>query len=56
MHRIHVRKYAPDAGHDCLKKAAKATIQRIIDEHPICPHEIACYLERRDPEFELKMA
>jgi hypothetical protein len=24
MHRIHVRKYAPDAGHDCLKKAAKA--------------------------------
>lgn len=52
----HVRKYAPDAGHDCLKKAAKATIQRILDEHPIRPHKIAYYLERRDPEFEQKMA
>lgn len=52
----HVRIYAPDAGHDCLKKAAKATIQRILDEHPIRPHKIAYYLERRDPEFEQKMA
>jgi transposase len=52
----HVRKYAPDAGHDCLKKAAKATVQRILDEHPIRPHKIAYYLERRDPEFEQKMA
>lgn len=52
----HARKYAPDAGHDCLKKAAKATIQRILDEHPIRPHKIAYYLERRDPEFEQKMA
>ena len=52
----HVRKYAPEAGHDCLKKAVKATIQRILDEHPICPHKIAYYLERRDPDFEQKMA
>jgi transposase len=55
MRRIHVRKYAPDAGHDCLKKAAKATMQRILDEHPIRPHKIAYYLERRDPDFEQKM-
>lgn len=52
----HVRKYALEAGHDCLKKAVKATIQRILDEHPIRPHKIAYYLERRDPEFEKKMA
>jgi len=52
----HVREYGPDAGHDCLKKAAKATIQRILDEHPIRPHKIAYYLERRDPDFEQKMA
>lgn len=52
----HARKYAPEAGHDCLKKAAKATIQRILNEHPIRPHKIAYYLERRDPEFEQKMA
>jgi transposase len=52
----HARQYAPEAGHDCLKKAVKATIQRILDEHPIRPHKMAYYLERRDPEFEQKMA
>ncbi len=51
----HARRYAPEAGHECLKKAVKATIQRILDEHPIRPHKIAYYLERRDPEFEQKM-
>ena len=52
----HVKKYAPEAGYNCLKKAAKATIQRILDEHPIRPHKMAYYLERRDPDFEQKMA
>jgi len=51
----HARKYAPEAGHDCLKKAAKATIQRILEEHPIRPHKMAYYLEKRDPEFEHRM-
>ena len=52
----HARKYGPEAGHDCLKKAAKATIQRILKGHPIRPDKIAYYLEKRDPEFEQKMA
>jgi len=52
----HVKKYAMEGGHDCLKKAAKATIQRILDEHPIRPHKMAYYLERRDPDFDQKMA
>src|SRR4030042_6852700 len=52
----HARKYAPESGHDCLKKAGKATIQRILDEHPVRPHKMAYYQERRDPEFEQKMA
>jgi transposase len=51
----HARKYGPESGHDCLKKAAKATMQRILEEHPIRPHKMAYYLERRDPEFDLKM-
>jgi transposase len=51
----HARKYGPAAGHDCLKKAAKATIQRILEEHPIRPHKVAYYLERRDPAFNEKM-
>jgi transposase len=52
----HARNYGPQAGHDCLQKAAKATIQRILDEHPLRPHKMAYYLEKRDPEFDQKMA
>jgi len=51
----HVRKHALESGHISLQKAAKATIQRILSEHPIRPHKIAYYCERRDPEFEQKM-
>ena len=51
----HAKKYGPESGHDCLKKACKATIQRILSEHPIRPHKVAYYLERRDPEFDHKM-
>ncbi len=52
----HVRNHALETGHECLKKAAKATIHRILAGHPIRPHKMAYYLERRDPEFEQKMA
>jgi transposase len=52
----HVRKHAAEAGHECLRKAAKATIQRILEGHPLRPHKIAYYLEKRDPEFDRKMA
>lgn len=51
----HARNHGPESGHDCLKKAVKATIQRILEEHPIRPHKVAYYLERRDPEFDQKM-
>lgn len=51
----HTRKYAPSAGHDCLKNAAKATIQRILKEHTLQPHKVKYYLEKRDPEFDKKM-
>jgi len=42
----HTRKHAPTAGHDCLKKAAKATIQRILKEHSLQPHKVKYYLEK----------
>jgi transposase len=52
----HVKKHALEDGHACLKNAVKATIHRILAEHPIRPHKMAYYLERRDPDFEQKMA
>jgi DDE superfamily endonuclease/Homeodomain-like domain len=51
----HVRQQASAAGHPSLTRAAKATVQRILDEQHLQPHKVKYYLERRDPEFELKM-
>jgi len=51
----HVRQQAEAAGHPSLSRAAKATVQRILDEQQLQPHKVKYYLERRDPEFESKM-
>ncbi len=52
----HVRKKCKIEGHSCLVKAAKSTIFRILNEASIKPHKIKYYLEKRDPEFDEKMA
>ena len=51
----HTRKHAPAAGHECLKRAAKATIYRILKSQPLQPHKVNYYLEQRDEEFDKKM-
>jgi hypothetical protein len=51
----HVRKHAVQAGFPALAKAAKATVQRILDGQSLHPHKITYYLERRDPNFMAKM-
>jgi transposase len=52
---VHVRQQARAAGHPSLARAAKATVQRILEEQHLQPHKVKYYLERRDPEFEPKM-
>jgi transposase len=52
---LHVRQNALSAGHPNLTRAAKSTVQRILDEPKLKPHRVQYYLERRDPEFESKM-
>jgi len=57
-HRLlaqHTRHHAPQAGHESLSNAAKATIQRILKACPIQPHKVRYFTENRDPEFEKKM-
>lgn len=49
------RENAPRDGHECLSRAGKATIWRILDANSIKPHKIKYYLEQRDPEFKQKM-
>ena len=46
---------AESAGHPNLARAAKATVQRFLEEHQLQPHKVKYYLERRDPDFESKM-
>lgn len=52
---LHVRNHAVQSGYPALAKAAKATVQRILDAHNLQPHKIKYYLERRDPNFLPKM-
>src|SRR6266496_4119111 len=51
----HVRLHAAEAGYPALAKAAKATVQRILDAQTLHPHKVKYYMERRDPEFLAKM-
>jgi transposase len=51
----YVREHAAESGHPSLRKAAKATVQRILAEQPLHPEKVRYYLERRDPDFEAKM-
>ena len=52
----HVREHGPNAGHACLAKLAQGTLCQILGAREIKPHKVRYYLERRDPEFDAKMA
>jgi len=52
----HAREHGPSAGHECLAKLVQGTVCKILDAHAVKPHKVRYYLERRDPEFEEKMA
>ena len=52
----HIRENAVAAGHPCLKRIAQGTVCKILARNEIKPHKVSYYLERRDPEFEAKMA
>src|SRR5258708_21752571 len=52
----HAREHAPAEGHVCLGKLVQGTVCKILDEQEVKPHKVRYYLERRDPEFQEKMA
>ena len=51
----HVRKHCEEAGHASLRKLGRGTVSKILSAHPVRPHKIQYYLERRDADFEAKM-
>jgi transposase len=52
----HIREQGPRAGHECLATLAQGTLCKILAAHEVKPHKVRYYLERRDPEFDAKMA
>lgn len=52
----HLRRHAQAEGHPALSRAAKSTVQRLLTKHALQPQKVGYYLERRDPEFDRKMA
>src|ERR1700680_2896570 len=52
----HAREHGPREGHACLGRLAQGTLCNILNEQEIKPHKVRYYLERRDAEFEEKMA
>ncbi len=52
----HAREHGPAAGHGCLARLVQGTVCKILGQEEIKPHKVRYYLERRDAEFEQKMA
>ena len=52
----HARERGPAAGHQCLARLAQGTVCKLLGQEEIKPHKVRYYLERRDAEFEPKMA
>ena len=52
----HARERGPAAGHQCLARLVQGTVCKLLGQEEIKPHKVRYYLERRDAEFEQKMA
>src|SRR3979411_183084 len=52
----HAREPGAAAGHECLANLVQGTVCKILGQEEIKPHKVRYYLERRDAEFEQKMA
>jgi transposase len=51
----HIQKHCLEGGHPQLRKLGRGTVSKILSAHPVRPHKIQYYLERRDPDFAAKM-
>ena len=52
----HVRQHCVAAGHPALRKLSRSKLHKILHQGELRPHKIRYYVEKRDAEFELKMA
>ncbi len=52
----HIRRAAPAAGYAELARLSRSKLHKILTQSELKPHKVRYYVERRDPEFEQKMA
>ena len=52
----HAREHGAAAGHGCFANLVQGTVCKILGQEEIKPHKVRYYLERRDTDFEQKMA
>src|SRR5260221_13681990 len=52
----HVRQRCVAAGHPALQKLSRSNLHKILRQGELRPHKIRYYVEKRDPDFEIKMA
>ena len=52
----HVRQHCVAAGHPELRKLSRSKLHKILRQGELRPHKIRYYVEKRDAEFEAKMA
>src|ERR1700730_1788453 len=52
----HAREHGAVAGHGCLANLVQGTVCKILGQEEIKPHKVRYHLERRDADFEQKMA
>ena len=52
----HVRQHCHAAGHPSLEHLARGTVSKLLKQSATRPHKVTYYVERRDPEFDVKMA
>ena len=52
----HVHREALAAGHGELARLSRSKLHKVLAQGELKPHKVRYYVERRDPEFEQKMA
>jgi len=52
----HLRENCLKNGHECFAKIQKGTVSKLLKKQNLKVHKIKYYVERRDPEFDDKMA
>lgn len=52
----HIHQRCVAAGYSALLKLSRSKLHKILRQAELRPHQVRYYVEKRDPDFELKMA